>query len=125
MNYPTVTETIELFEIAIFENPDLDNDVLANTTDTASVNDTSTDSEITSTESTSTKKDKDAEDDFEFKFIPQYKAPPKYEVEEIPNAPQLGKRIYASVKSIDISQLGLMTIRLNETMILHRQEEYA
>lgn len=125
MNYPTVTETIELFEIAIFENPDLDNDVLANTTDTASVNDTSTDSEITSTESTSTKKDKDAEDDFEFKFIPQYKAPPKYEVEEIPNAPKLGKRIYASVKSIEISQLGLMTIRLNETMILHRQEEYA
>ena len=125
MNYPTVTETIELFEIAIFENPDLDNDVPANTADTASVNDTSTDSENTSTESTSTKKDKDAEDDFEFKYIPQYEVPPKYEVEEILNAPQLGKRIYASVKSIDISQLGLMTIRLNETMILHRQEEYA
>lgn len=42
----------------------------------------------------------------------------------MPDAPNLGKRTYASVKIAEITPLGLMTLRLNETVIQHRLEEY-
>lgn len=45
-------------------------------------------------------------------------------MEVIPDAPELGKRTYASVRITEISSLGLMTLRMNETVIQHKDEQY-
>ena len=43
---------------------------------------------------------------------------PSYEVEPIPDAPELGKRIYASCVVESISAIGLMTLKMNETVVV-------
>ena len=45
---------------------------------------------------------------------------PKYRVPILPNQPNFETRTYANYKILSISTLGLMTLQLNETVIVHQ-----
>ena len=83
-----------------------------NVTETASA-DKDDDEEETVKQSPSFKQEPGIEIDFKFRLTPNYKTP------IIPDVPEIGERQYAGCRISDITTLGLMTLKMNETVIIH------
>ena len=84
----------------------------SNSTETASA-DKNDDEEETVKQSPSFTQEPGFTIDFSFRLTPKYKTP------IIPDVPEIGERQYAGCRIADITTLGLMTLKMNETVIIH------